>query len=92
LNSKEPFMNNTPRVSSERRAAAVLLPALPAAVAMASYLHGHGGLSGPGLGVIVLLAIVAGAVAALSLLQRPRSAASTGEFAPVARLFNGYGA
>ena len=74
-----------------RRAAAFLLPTLPAAVAMAAYLHGHGGLSGEGLGVIVLGAIGAGAIAALRLVSRVRLPQSVGgEMAPVVRLFTGY--
>ena len=42
------------------------------------------------MSAIVLLSFVAGVIAVLSLLKRRRSAA--GEFTPVARLFNGYGA
>lgn len=86
-------MNRNDRVTSlDRRAAALLLPALPAVVAVASYSHGHSGLSGAGLGVIVLLAILAGAAAALALLSPPRATPARSEFAPLARLFNGYGA
>jgi hypothetical protein len=83
---------NDPVTRLERRAAALLLPALPAVVAMASYSHGHGGLSGPGLGVIVLLAIFAGAAAALGLIRTPRAPLARSEVAPLARMFNGYGA
>jgi hypothetical protein len=72
-----------------RRVAAFLLPALPAAVAVASYAHGHGGLSGAALGMVVLLAIGAGAAAALRLVSRVGPARS-GEPAPLARLTAGY--
>ena len=42
------------------------------------------------MNAIVLLSLAAGVIAVLFLLKRRRPAA--GEFAPVARLFNGYGA
>ena len=75
------------RVSRIRRhTAAFLLPALPAVVAMASYAHGHGSLPGAGLGMIVLLAIVAGAAAAIRLV----SPLSRSEPSALAHLFRGY--
>ena len=68
-----------------RRVSAFLLPTLPAGVAMASYLHGHGSLSGRSLGLIVVAAIAAGAYAAVRLLSGvPR------ELSPMGRLMRGY--
>lgn len=71
-----------------RRVAAFLLPFLPAAVAGASYAHGHGALSGQGLGMIVLLAIAAGGVAALRLVER--LGRPSAELSPLSRVLRGY--
>ena len=78
--------HDTPSVS--RRIAAFLLPTLPGAVALAAYAHGHGSLDGRSLGMVVLMAILAGAVSAIKLLSPPP--AEAGEPAHASIAFRGY--
>lgn len=60
--------------NAQRLTSAGLLLTLPAVTTAASYAHGHGSLSGAMLGLIVTLAIAAGAWGAGLLLQKGRSA------------------
>ena len=52
--------NDTPITESRLSMAAFLLPALPAAVAAASFAHGHGALSVQALAMIIISAVAIG--------------------------------
>lgn len=66
------MIRNSTIANTSKHTAAGLLLTLPALTAAACYAHGHGALGGVALGIIVSLAIAAGAWGAGLLLHKNR--------------------